>query len=144
MKRLLTVLAVASIFAAAPAVADYDSCMKYCIPEHGFDHCNPICAGGERKHDGKENKADRESAGNFGPCKTSDDKIDEIIIYIDQHHGSAYLDAYTYDDHPNEIGVEFDLYEDEKLKLTCKGTITVTASCDLIPDYQCESPDKTR
>ncbi len=140
MKRLLTVLAMASIFAAAPAVADYDSCMKYCIPEHGFDHCNPICAGGEKKADGEENNVNRESANNFGPCKTGGEKKDAIFAYLEKHYGASLVLMYTSDDHPNNIVIDFDLDEETN----CTGTFTVTANCDLLPNYQCESIDKAQ
>ena len=137
MKRLLTVLAMASVFAAAPAVADYDSCMKYCTPEHGFDHCNPICAGGEQKADGKENKADRESAGNFGPCNDNGDKADAIFKYAEQYHGE--LPSFvTYGEvdpnNPNEWAVKIFFH-----KYICKGIFTFTDNCDLFPDYQCKT-----
>ena len=149
MKRLLTVLAMASTFAAAtPAVADYDSCMKYCIPEHGFKHCHPICAGGENRANKVEdkvnresNKSNKESAGNFGSCnKTTDNKVNAILFYLENHHGPVFLMTYP-TDNPDEFEVDFIPYDPET---NCTGTITFTADCDVLPDYQCESPDKAQ
>lgn len=149
MKRLLTVFAMTSTFAVAtPAVADYDSCMKYCIPEHGFKHCHPICAGGENKTNkveskanGDSNKVNRESAGNFRACNTQDDKVKAILVYVKNYHGPALVMTFPNDNNPNEFMVEAYPTDPDR---NCKGTITFTANCDLLADVQCESPDKAQ
>lgn len=55
MKKLLAMLAIAPIFTATPAVADYSACIKFCKEDHNFAYCHKICnvgaIGGERKSD---------------------------------------------------------------------------------------------
>lgn len=43
MKSLLAASSIALILIAAPAAADYATCMKFCKEEYDFAHCHKIC-----------------------------------------------------------------------------------------------------
>lgn len=43
MKRLLPALTVASVLGAAPAVADYATCMRLCMSQQPFQACHGTC-----------------------------------------------------------------------------------------------------
>ena len=43
MKRLFATPSIALMLIAAPAAADYGTCMKFCKEEYDFAHCHKIC-----------------------------------------------------------------------------------------------------
>ena len=42
---LAATLTGAAFFVSAPVHADYNACMTFCLDEHSFSYCHPICVG---------------------------------------------------------------------------------------------------
>ena len=84
MRHAAAALGIASMFAAAPAVADYKTCMELCMKEDGFSHCHAICSGipttGEMSTTGDNGRAD---------CSTSDsarESLSDIEAAVSAHY----------------------------------------------------------
>lgn len=138
--KIILTLACAVTFSAPPALADYESCMKFCVAEHSFTHCNLQCglAGGGRNTDGKEPAASVEHCGT-----SEDDKVDAVYAYLQEQHGKAIvLEAYP-TDNSNVFKLDFDYMRDAIVGkglewVNCLGTVTFNENCDFQPEYQCD------
>ena len=95
MKRLFATPSIALILIAAPAAADYSTCMKFCKEEYDFAHCHKICTedmgempaantaiGGEERMI----KNYGQLAGNTYKIISSEDSVIEIMRFgLDGH-----------------------------------------------------------
>lgn len=143
MRKLLGSLALAPILAASSAIADYEACMKFCVAEHGFSHCNAVCTGGGSKASEGNKAKDEENKDNtvetieVEACDTLEDKGEAIYWLIRERIGYPLM-SYGPTDKANVINVEFYPPSGQE----CEGIATFSANCDLMLEYQCESLDK--
>lgn len=83
--------ALAGALAAAPALADYKTCMGHCMTQHDFDHCHAICAenfaGGSRP--APSSTTTEPPPIKAEDCSTIDLKLDAIERFIQEHYGNA-------------------------------------------------------
>ena len=99
MKPLLLALAMASVLIATPSLADYKTCMDYCMTKHDFDHCHPTCSD-QARSSGEETNTVRKPDK---PCiLTNDEKLDRIYWFLYEHYGSImFMAAHTLDNDPD-------------------------------------------
>ena len=132
-------IAAAALAVAAPAIADYESCMKFCITEHSFSQCNLQCglAGGRKKGDGEEGKGDEINV-RLESCDAANNRLDAIFQVIEEHFGPSALLYSPLEE--NILEVEFYPFEDEHR--SCTAIATFSYNCDLSFVYECESPKR--
>ena len=60
----------------AVASADYSTCMTFCLDEHNFSYCHPVCEG----------NASAPTAADNCYSHTTDQKHDSVLDWIAQHY----------------------------------------------------------
>lgn len=147
MARFLAAFAVASTLAAAPALADYKTCMTHCMTEYDFDHCHAICTTVRANPPAPATsspdriKSDQSTAKTAGPasarvCQTLDEKMDAIDASVAEQYGSPGLVGLSI--FANNDG-SFDIFF-YPLNKACEGAITVDNECRIEGSIECE-PD---
>ena len=119
----------AVLLAFASASADYDACMGYCLDEYGFSHCHPVCVGSESGA-GETGSAKPSASVAAEECYglTLDQKIDAILIWIEQHYDPAAIAIYPTDDEEDVFEVDFDVYPSDS-GLYCVALVTFDDEC---------------
>lgn len=82
MKRLLSAFAIALIFATMPALAEYKTCMTYCMKEHDdFAYCNAICKDASVKPEisDKPDSAPAVESDPIGSCPLTDEEKEDLV-----------------------------------------------------------------
>lgn len=138
VKYFAATLALASVLPVGQAVANYEACMKFCVAEHRFSHCNLQCglAGGEKKVEEDESEGIAIETVEVEACDTLDDKGSAIYYLIKERIGYPLM-AYYPTDRASVISVEFYPPGGEK----CHGIATFSGNCNLTLEFQCESAD---
>ena len=139
----LMAFVMALSFGTGPAFANYEACMRFCVAEHSFSHCNLQCglASGGKKDSGGKKAEKAESRNNeisvsleLKYCDGTEDQA-EAIHYLIQEHFDPSVIFYTRVDE-TRIDVEFFPFPDGRV---CNAIATFSHDCDLSFVYECEA-----
>ena len=140
LAAIILALVTASLFGTGPAFANYETCMRFCVAEHSFSHCNLQCglAGGETKSsEGKkaEEQEDRsnEIRAQEDSCSSVEERVEAAYNLIQKHFDSPFM---FYSENRDGLGVKFYPFEDER---ACRGMATFSHNCDFSIVYECEA-----
>ena len=92
---LAATLAGAALFVSASALADYSACMTFCLDEHNFSYCHPICDGRASNAGTTGDAGDTDGmesiAPDTAPCGTVDEQHDVIWMWLTKIYGPVFM-----------------------------------------------------
>lgn len=129
----IRVLASVGVLAtiAAPALADYQTCMTHCMTQHDFDHCHPICTDySDRTDDGPHAVAKPVET-----CLLTDAEQYRLIDNFFYDNYEVYGTINPSDDDRTVFEVEFQPPDEE-----CRGVVRLTSDCEVVryEKFHCE------
>ena len=127
---LLAVLALG--LSVRPAAADYDACMTFCLDEHSFSYCHPICDGSASNAGTVGETGDTGSTESAVPlftaekCRTPGERDTAFTTWIWQTYDTSAVAYSSLDDEGYVFG--FDFYLDGTDD-NCTGSVTFDHAC---------------
>ena len=123
-----------ALFVSAPVLADYNACMTFCLDEHNFSYCHPICDGSASSAGtvgDTGNTGDTESVAPLftaESCGTLDERERAISLWVKEKYGPVVMMSGPLDDDVS-FELDFFLYEDGEFKDRCIGIVTFDDAC---------------
>ena len=137
---LAATLTGAALFVSAPARADYSACMTFCLDEHNFSYCHPICDGsagtvGEAGDVG----ATESVVPTSRYCGTSDEMRAAIRVWLAERYEPTVIATMPFVSDPNVFEVGFTPYEGGENADYCQGMMTFDDACQVVvmEDFEC-------
>ena len=142
---LAATLTGTALFVSAPARADYDACMTFCLDEHRFSYCHPICDGSASN---AGTAGDTGNAGGTVPvvplftaekCRTLDERDTAIGRWITQTYGIVSIGIRVLDDEAYVLEVRFATVDGTE---DCTGIVTFDDACRVFETQKIECAPK--
>ena len=140
---LAATLTGAALFVSAPARADYSACMTFCLDEHNFSYCHPICDGSASSAGTVGETGDTGGTESVAPlftaesCGTLDERERAISLWVKEKFGPVVMMSGPLDDDVS-FALDFFLYEDGEFKDRCIGIVTFDDACRMFETEQFE------
>ena len=116
-------------------VPSYDTCMTFCLDEHSFSYCHPVCdgsAGNAGTVGETDNTGGTESAVPTSRyCGTLEDRRTVIRAWIKENYGPWAGFNVPINDDLQVFEVDFSPYEDGEYTDFCIGIVTFDDACQV-------------
>ena len=132
---LAATLAGAALFVSAPAPADYDACMTFCLDEHSFSYCHPVCDGSAGNAGTAGDTGDAGGTESVVPtsryCGTFDERKKAIRVWVKETYGRVFMMSMPAADNENVFAVDFSVYENGEYTDRYNGILVFDDACQV-------------